>query len=305
MEQRSLRSHRKCEQPHRVPALNVPQPSAGDGDAIEVMRRYEVSLRAEGASANTIELRVGTVGVFARGAGCSPLALSTDAIREVLAGYPNANTKATHFVSIRRFSRWLVTEDIRPDDPTARIKAPRFPRRIPRPCSTPALEAMLEGAQGREKAMILLAAYAGLRAGDIATLKAEHIDLHAGTIYVRGKGGIEALLPLHPDTAAVAADMPASGWWFPAQRRAAGHISPEYVSTIMTKVFLRAGAPDRGAHPLRHWFGTWLVRSGTDLRTVQDLMRHASLNTTAGYLEVADESRRNAVLGLPDLRAAG
>jgi site-specific recombinase XerD len=72
------------------------------------------------------------------------------------------------------------------------------------------------------------------------------------------------------------------------------------VSCAISIAMRRVGVPST-AHGLRHWFGTWLVRSGTDLRTAQTLLRHASLATTAIYVEVADDARRAAVLRLPDV----
>lgn len=268
-------------------------------DSQVVLARYAIALRAEGCSENTVELRTQTPGVAARRAECSVLALSTDDIREFLAAYTNANTRATHFVSVRRFSRWLVAEGIRSDDPTARIKPPPFPRRIPRPCTTPALWAMLAVATPREEPIVLLAAREGLRAGEIARVRGEHFDHHAGVLYVLGKGNVEAYLPIHEDVAEVAHRMPATDWWFPSPRRAAGHMTPEHISTIVRSVCLRAEVPPHGAHRLRHRYGTDLARSGVDAFTLRDLMRHASMSTTQGYIEVADEARHEAIRGLP------
>ncbi|MHD0307201.1 tyrosine-type recombinase/integrase [Rhodococcus erythropolis] len=59
----------------------------------------------------------------------------------------------------------------------------------------------------------------------------------------------------------------------------------------------RAGVPG-SAHSLRHWFGTNLVGSGADLRTVQHLMRHASLQTTQIYTLVADHQKTDAIAHL-------
>ena len=55
------------------------------------------------------------------------------------------------------------------------------------------------------------------------------------------------------------------------------------------------------AHSLRHWYATQLLREGADIRVVQQLMRHASLATTAGYLAVESDALTAAVAALPDL----
>ena len=62
----------------------------------------------------------------------------------------------------------------------------------------------------------------------------------------------------------------------------------------------RAGV-DGTAHQLRHWYGTSLVRSGTDIRVAQTLMRHASLATTALYVAIDDGQQRDAIARLPVL----
>lgn len=149
--------------------------------------------------------------------------------------------------------------------------------------------------------MLLLASQLGFRAGDIAMVRGEHFDLELGCVRVVGKGGVEAFLPLSPEIVDLVPAMPRTGWWFPSRVRKGAHIRPDYVCIVVRAVCKRAGVPLHGAHPLRHWFGTTLVRSGTDLRTVQTLMRHASLATTAGYVEVSDQARRDAVARLPRL----
>ena len=63
--------------------------------------------------------------------------------------------------------------------------------------------------------MVLLAALQGLRAHEVAKLKGEDLDLEAGTMVVKGKGDVTAMLPLHPLVIGHAAVMPRSGFWFP------------------------------------------------------------------------------------------
>ena len=101
--------------------------------------------------------------------------------------------------------------------------------------------------------------------------------------------------------------MPSPGWWFPCYEPNAlfpdgkGHVLPRSVSTIVGNVMTRAGVPGT-AHSLRHWYGTnALLAAGGNLRVTQELLRHASLQTTAIYTPVPDGDRRAAVMALPDL----
>lgn len=271
-----------------------------DGITAEILARWTTSLRAEGARPNTIEVRNGGIRVLARHAGRSVLEVTTDDVRAWLADYSNANTRSTHYCTARGMFRWLSAEGLRTDNPVDAIRPPRVPRGVPRPCSTAALQAMLAAADPKTAAMITLAAFQGLRAGEVAAIRGEDFDLNAGTLRVIGKGEVEALLPVHPQVADLAARMP-SGFWFPAPRRAEGHMASQVVSLCVRAACADAGVPLHGAHPLRHWFATWLVRGGADLRTTQTLMRHASLATTARYVQVDDDDRRAAVLRLPVL----
>lgn len=266
---------------------------------------WAIAMRAEGTSENTIELRVGAVRLAVRHAGVGATELTADHLRAWLAAHTNANTRATYHAAVARFHTWLVAELLRPDNPLDRVRKSRVPRGVPRPCTTRALQAMLAAATGRDRDMLILGAYQGLRAEEVAAVRGEDIDAATLTIRVCGKGGVTATLPLHPMVATMAARKPTSGWWFPSSRRPGHPLQSDVVTAAARRACLAAGLPAHGAHPLRHWYATWLVRGGADLRTVQTLMRHSSLATTARYVEVADDARRAAVLRLPDLEESG
>jgi len=153
--------------------------------------------------------------------------------------------------------------------------------------------------------MILLAAYQGLRVFEIAKFRGSDIDLVSREMVVEGKGGVHAVLPLHPIIEAEAAHY-GPGLWFPqhvANVQNTGHILGASVSSILSTAMKRAGVPG-SAHSLRHWHATELLRSGVDSRVTQQLMRHASLATTQRYMHVDDTQRRAGLLLLPDARAA-
>lgn len=141
----------------------------------------------------------------------------------------------------------------------------------------------------RTRAYVLLAAYQGLRVHEVAKLRGEDIDLSAGTLRVIGKGSREAVLPLHPVIAREALHWPRRGYWFPS--RSAAHVSGQGVGQAIQGAMTRAGVPGT-PHSLRHWFGTRLVAEGVHLRVVQELMRHASPTTTAGYTLVRPDQMR-------------
>jgi integrase/recombinase XerD len=145
----------------------------------------------------------------------------------------------------------------------------------------------------RTRVMVMLAALAGLRVGEIAKVKGEDLDLAGRKIYVIGKGAKRAWVPLHPLLIEVAAQMPQRGWWFPGNiRRPGEHIHPKSVSDILGQAMRRA------------WYASTLLDDGADLRTVQELLRHTSIQTTQVYTKVRDERRVSAVDRLDPFRAA-
>lgn len=213
-----------------------------------------------------------------------------------------ASTKASTRNVFLAFYGFLHDEGIRADNPALRVPIVKVPPRRPRPYTQHQIDLLLStGAYRRTRAMILLAAYQGLRASEIAAVHAEDVDLDAGTVKVLGKGGRTDYLPLHPVIRELAATM-GSGWWFPARRGAEGHIRGQSVSDLLTHARERAGITDKRltGHSLRHAFGTELVRGGANIRAVQELMRHSSLQTTQGYTEVLDEDRIEALSVLPE-----
>ncbi|MGK9270324.1 tyrosine-type recombinase/integrase [Williamsia muralis] len=157
---------------------------------------------------------------------------------------------------------------------------------------------------------ILLAAFAGLRVHEIAKVKGEDVDRVTQTLTVKGKGGHTYTVPLHPVIMEASKHYPDRGYWFPRCTRGIGidksrPMGGKAVSDVIGRTMRRAGIPGT-PHGLRHFFATELVKADVDLRTVQELLRHSSLQTTQIYVAVPDQRRRAAVgrLELPTMLAA-
>ena len=223
--------------------------------------------------------------------------LRRDVGREHIAASTRVTTRGTFLA----FYTFLESEGLRSDNPALRLPVVKVPRHRPRPYSQEQIDRLLStGAYRRTRAMILLAAYQGLRASEVAAVHSDDIDLVAGTMKVLGKGDRTDYLPLHDTIRELAATM-GDGWWFPARGGRQGHIKGQSVSDLLTDARDRAGIADKRltGHSLRHSFGTELVRGKANIRAVQELMRHASLNYTQRYTEVLDEDEREALAVLP------
>lgn len=227
-------------------------------------------------------------------AGVDPHLVTTEQIVEWLAGGNWATvTRHTYHVALQAWFRWLILQGHRTDNPMERVGKPRRPRSEPRPVSDGNIRRLLASQMHRRtRAMILLAALEGLRVHEIAKVKGEHFDLIARTMVVTGKGGVTATLPVHHLVVEHAYRMPRKGYWFPGND--GGHQWRGSVSDTIKEAMIRAGVAG-SAHQLRHWFGTALVAAGVDLRTVQTLMRHSNLTSTAIYTQIADEQRADGI----------
>lgn len=278
-----------------VPALPAPDDTADDTERL--LTDWELWQRAARRSERTVTERTTVIRRFLTESGANPRTATPMDIARWISGHENwgPSTVATYFSYLQSWHKWLVLLDHRTDNPMLKLAAPAAPERSPRPVSDDGLLRLLElsGVHRRTRVMILLAALAGLRVSEIAKFRGEDID--GDRIYIIGKGGKRAWVPLHPLLAAAAATMPRRGYWFPGNSRRPGKpILSKVVSEIIGQAMRRAnvaGTP----HSLRHWYGTSLLAAGADLRTVQELMRHSSVQTTQIYTKVPDARRISAV----------
>ncbi len=277
---------------HLVPAVG-----AGDDDGgLTTLEQWELYMRGAGRSERTISETLGVLGRLEQHSGkrvenVTALDISRFLGRRRL----KQNSRAAYFGYIASFYRWWAEHG--GANPCARLPRPKAPRGTPRPITDEQLRHLLEiRMHHRTRIMILLAAFAGLRVHEIAKMRGEDVDPMARTLRVTGKGSVTATLPLHPLLVEAAKGMPRRGWWFPSDvTRGGEHVHRRGVTDIIKQAMDRAGIPGGTAHRLRHTFGSKLVADGTDLRTVQTLLRHANLNTTAIYTQVSDPKRVEAI----------
>lgn len=264
-------------------------------DLLGTLQEWEMWQQAGNLSQRTIRERRGTITHLFEHAGCGPLELEPRHIIAFLTRPGLADSsRASYHATIRAYCQWLLKSGKRDDDPTLRTPKTKRRKGVPRPVTESQLEAMLNiVARRRTRMMILLAAFGGLRVHEIAKLRGEDLDYEGRYIYVTGKGAKPAVVPLHSRIEELAKEFPKTGYWFPAYDRP-GPVDPHAVTKAISQCMARAGFVGT-SHQLRHYFGTMLCRNGVDLRTVQELMRHESLATTAIYTQVSDKQRRAGI----------
>jgi integrase/recombinase XerD len=141
----------------------------------------------------------------------------------------------------------------------------------------------------------------GLRRSEVGAIRLEDVDMNNQVLLVRGKGAKERMVPLMQETVEAIRDQLAvrisshEPYLFlnPQGQR----LPHDFLNRSLRRVILRAGLnPTRiTPHSLRHTFATHLIRNGVDVRTVQELLGHADLQTTARYLHSDTRAKESAV----------
>lgn len=223
-------------------------------------------------------------------------------------------TIARHAASARTFSTWAFRQGLLASDVAARLASPRAAGDVPTVLSAADAARLLDSAREaatapkasattvRDWAALELTYAAGLRVSEVTGLDLRSLDFATRTVRVLGKGDKERVVPFGgPAEQALGAWLarredlvtPASG---PALFLGArgGRLDPRTLRAALHRLATHAGVKDLAPHGLRHSAATHLLEGGSDLRTVQEMLGHASLATTQRYTHVTPERLRAA-----------
>jgi integrase/recombinase XerC len=223
---------------------------------------------------------------------------------------------ARAFSSVRSFFRFLDKRGLAHNASIAAIQTPKLPRSVPKALSekdmdelldTPAEQERDAWLERRDTAVLLLLYGAGLRIGEALRLAKGTVEglLKSGqdTLSITGKGNKARLVPLLPQAIEALAAYrdacpyqkalgPGDAFFLGAR---GGPLDPAIVQKRVRDLRHQLGLADSVTpHALRHSFATHLLGAGGDLRTIQELLGHASLSTTQRYTDV-DAARLSAV----------
>jgi integrase/recombinase XerD len=189
--------------------------------------------------------------------------------------------------------QFLYKVTLRRPQETAEIPKMKIPMRLPVVLSGTEVERLLAALPAKKhRAIVMLAYGAGLRVSEVVKLRVEDIDAKRMVLHIHDtKGGRERDVMLSPVLLRALRDYwkvarPSGPTLFPG--RATGRpLTRAAVHRAVVKAAQRAGIDKRiSPHTLRHCFATHLLEAGTDLRTVQVLLGHASLRSTMTYLHL-------------------
>jgi len=210
------------------------------------------------------------------------------------------------------FGKWAVRRDKLPRNPVDVLTRPRRKARLPRVPRWETVELLLTRCTDpREKALVALMCYGGLRRSEIVALDVGDIAPGLGLRRVRGKGGAEAAVLLPEVAQRILAD------YLATERATAMATEPLFISRFKTKgggqwvegrmkdhrvwkiikaIGARAGVPELHPHAFRHSCGVELLRrSHGNLRAVQEHLRHADIQTTTLYTRLTQSDLQKVI----------
>ncbi|MDO4791231.1 MAG: tyrosine recombinase XerC [Buchananella hordeovulneris] len=246
-----------------------------------------------------------------------PLELDLPSLRYWLAEQDGAGlsraTLARRVAAVRTFCAWRLREGYAQDDPALKLKSRKAASAVPAVLSAGAAGDLLGRAQEeaaggeaqrvRDWAVCELLYGAGLRVSELCGLNRADVSLSNFTVRVRGKGNKERVVPFGQPAAralAVYAELRAHLPVAPGSEDAlflgarGGRLDPRAVRRTLDGLTARAGVAAISPHGLRHSAATGLLAGGADLRSVQEILGHASLQTTQRYTHVTAERLRAA-----------
>ncbi|MGO1333443.1 tyrosine-type recombinase/integrase, partial [Cellulosimicrobium funkei] len=222
-------------------------------------------------------------------------------------------TLARRGAAARAFFDWARRTGRVDSDPAARLASPRVPRTLPTVLAVDAAARLLDDAREaavdgeparlREWAAVELLYGAGIRAGELAGVDVDDVDLAQRVVRVLGKGDKERVVPFGVPAAR------AVSRWLDVGRPAlvtarsgpalllgdrGGRWGQRQVREAVHRLAAAAGVDDVAPHDLRHSAATHLLAGGSDLRSVQEILGHSSLATTQRYTHVTAERLRTS-----------
>lgn len=304
----------------RDPAVEAVSPLfASRVEAFCSAMRYERNASEHTIRAYRADLNA--FGAWAEARGVDPFGASQRQMRSYLASMDHDLSRASinrHLSALRSFYRWLNVSEVVDGNPAASVSSPKTPKHLPsvvRPADMERLLAVYgpvdEGgrprvqsaADKRNQALMEFLYAAGARISEASGLLVENIDYAQGQVKLFGKGSKERIVPLHPSAVMAMLDYERSArdeilkgracpYFFVTSR---GQMSTQTMRRVFKDAVAAAGLdPTLSPHAMRHSFATDVLDGGADLRSVQEMLGHASLSTTQIYTHLSTARLKDA-----------
>ena len=217
-------------------------------------------------------------------------------------------TIANYLTSIKRFFYFLELEKVITDNPTNLIDTPRLPSTLPKVLSVEEVNKLLDikiktKYDARNKAMLEVLYAAGLRISELLNLKVEDVSFSDDNVRVWGKGNKERLVPLG-NYAIAALKTYIDNYRHLFIKKPTPYLFLSNQGNILTRQRLFQYIKEQAVknniktnfslHTLRHSFATHMLKNGADLRSIQEMLGHASISTTQIYTNIGNQELANS-----------
>lgn len=221
-----------------------------------------------------------------------------------------ATTQARCLTAIKHLYQMLHHHGTRSDNPAHKLKIPKPAQNLPPYISEQHITNLLNAPDTdtphglRDKALLETLYAGGLRVSEAAQLPLSALDLERGLLNIIGKGGKQRIVPIGAEAVywlenylktarpQLLKNTPCHAV-FVSQKKTA--ITRQLAWQIIQRHTQAIGCPPLSPHDLRHAFASHLVKYGADLRSVQAMLGHSSLNTTQIYTRIADERLKQLI----------
>jgi site-specific recombinase XerD len=279
----------------------------------DALAAFEADLRRRAVAARTLRAYATDAREFASWAaarGRQPATVDVRALRRFIAELAQhgsaPTTIARKLAALRGLLRVQVQIGARAENPAELLSSPKRPQRLPRVLKPSEVAALLDRIPGdgplalRDRAMFELAYASGLRAEELVTLDLTSVDFDSELVRVEGKGGRTRLVPLgeHAQAAlerylsrarsALARDEHTAALFLSktGRRLSTSDVRRRLTTWARLAIAQAPGLAEAHPHALRHSFATHLLEGGADLRSIQELLGHATISTTQVYTRV-------------------
>jgi integrase/recombinase XerD len=277
--------------------------------------RVEKSLSGNSVSAYKHDVEM--LMVYGDSIGVEPENITMSQIQEFLNHVDeqglNKRTQARILSGIRGFYKYLMIEEVIDIDPTELIEGPKIGRKLPEVLSIKEIDEIeatfdLSKPEGqRNKTMVETLYSCGLRVSELINLRLTDLFFDQGFVRVIGKGNKERLVPIGDKAIkeinlyityrnSVTSQIDRNSENIIFLNRRGSKLTREMIFTIIKKHAKLAGIKKNiSPHTLRHSFATHLVEGGADLRAVQEMLGHESIQTTEIYTHLDKEFLRDTI----------
>ena len=271
----------------------------------------------QGRASNTVQAYERHLRSFARWArreAVDPYGMGTRTWRRYLgdlnrAGYA-PRTVGAHLSALRSLFRWMAADGRVDEGSLPLVRSPKVPKGLPHTVTQADMERLMSApdlgtpAGVRDRAMLELLYATGARISEVAALDVSDLDFGQGVVRLFGKGSKERIVPLYrvaldacgryvDEARPVLVKSPTQALFLNAR---GGRMDAAALRYRFRKLAASCGLPPEVTpHVMRHTFATDLLAGGADLRSVQELLGHASLSTTQVYTHLTPERLKDAV----------